>query len=97
VSVTNQVGSITSAAATVTLASVPIAPTISVSPRSQEVALGDAVTFTVGAEGTAPFTYRWHKNGVPIAGATSAALTIAVGTLGDAGSYSVAVSTARAS
>jgi hypothetical protein len=39
-------------------------------------AANNTVTFTVNAEGTLPLSYQWKSNGVAVAGATSAALTI---------------------
>jgi hypothetical protein len=91
VTITNGTGAVTSTPAALTLAAAPIVPTISTQPRSQTVTLGSTVTFDVAADGTSPFTYRWHKNGVPISGATSATLTVVVTSVSNAGSYSVAV------
>ena len=72
--ITNSTGyAITSAVATVT---VNLAPTISLHPQTQTVTVGDNVTFTAGATGTAPLGYRWLKNGTPIAGATATSYTI---------------------
>ena len=51
------------------------APTISAHPESQTVAVGQPVTFTVGANG-ANLSYQWQRNGGNIAGATSASYTI---------------------
>jgi hypothetical protein len=45
------------------------------------------VTFIATAEGTAPVTWQWLKNGLPIAGATSNSYVISSATLSDAGSY----------
>ena len=53
----------------------PNAPTITTQPASITVNAGATATFTVVAGGTGPFTYQWLKNGVAIAGATSAAYT----------------------
>jgi len=63
---------------------------VAVGPSNQTVAAGAAVTFSVTAAGTAP-AYQWLFNGVPIAGATQATLTLTnVGTSA-AGQYSVTV------
>src|SRR5437867_7973518 len=43
-------------------------------------------TFAVVAAGTAPLGYQWQKNGVNIAGATSASYTTATTTTADSGS-----------
>jgi Immunoglobulin I-set domain len=88
VSVTNPVGSVSSAAATLvvndplTIVTQPVALTVT--------ALGSAA-FSVTATGTAPLTYQWRKNGANIAGATSASYTIASAVSGSAGSYDVVV------
>lgn len=50
-------------------------------------------TSTVG-DGTAPFTYQWHKNNVFIAGATAANYTITAISPVDAGTYFVQVKNA---
>jgi hypothetical protein len=53
---------------------------------------GGTVTYDVVGLGTGPLTYQWRRNGVDIAGATGASLTLTnVGT-GQSGSYSVVVS-----
>jgi hypothetical protein len=52
------------------------APTIATQPASQTVNERDKVTFTVVANGSAPFTYQWLSNNVAIDGATSATYTI---------------------
>jgi hypothetical protein len=45
------------------------------------------------ARGNAPLSYQWRKNGVDIAGATSATYTTPPATVGDNGSlFSVVVS-----
>ncbi len=43
---------------------------ISVSPTSQTVIVGQTANFSVVAEGSGPIMYQWKKNGVDIAGAT---------------------------
>src|SRR3954471_11297470 len=54
--------------------------------------VGQSVTLNVTADGTAPLSYQWRKNGVDIAGANSASLAIPSAAASDAGVYSVAVS-----
>jgi len=51
------------------------APAISVQPVSRTIAVGQTVTFSVGATGSAPLAFQWRRNGTPIAGATSASYT----------------------
>ncbi len=50
-------------------------PTITSHPADVVVAPGASASFTVGAAGTAPLSYRWQRNGVDIAGAAGAAAT----------------------
>jgi hypothetical protein len=64
--VSNSVGSITSATATLTVTAVPVAPTIATEPTDQTVAQGQTATFSVVAAGTAPLTYQWQQNGTDV-------------------------------
>ncbi len=94
--VSNVAGSVTSVAATLTVT--PVAPAIASQPLGKTVTVGAAATFTVTATGTAPLTYQWRKDGVPlvdgggISGSASAGLTVAGATAASAGSYDVVVS-----
>lgn len=81
-------GSVTSKAATLT---VYAAPVITTQPATQAVCAGSAATFTVAATGGC-LNYQWRKDGVAIAGATSASYTIPVATAANAGSYDVVIS-----
>ncbi len=83
--VSNTAGNITSAQATLTVNSAPVAPTISTQPANQTVNAGQTATFSVVASGTAPLTYQWQKNGVAITGATAASYTTPVTTTADSG------------
>jgi len=69
-------------------------PQIGTHPQSQTVLVGGSVTFSVTATGTAPLSYQWRKNGIPISGATGSSYTISSVTTADAGSYDVVVSNA---
>ena len=82
--VKNTGGTVTSAAATLTVNAV--APRITTSPTNHTVTAGQTATFTVVAAGTAPLSYQWQKNGVNIAGATAASYTTSVTTTSDSGS-----------
>ena len=53
--------------------------------------VGDSVTFSVTANGTAPLHYQWRKNGGNV-GTDSSSYNIASVTAADAGSYDVVVS-----
>ena len=48
---------------------------------------GQAVTFSVAAEGEQPFSYRWFKDGIELPGATGAEHVLSSATLADAGTY----------
>jgi uncharacterized protein (TIGR02597 family) len=75
-----------------------IPPTIATPPQSQTKNAGDIVTFTVTPAGSAPFTYKWRRNGSPltdagnISGSANLVLTIANAGSADVASYSVIVS-----
>jgi hypothetical protein len=84
--VTNTAGTVTSAAATLTVNAVPVVPTITSPPVNQTVAAGQTATFTVVAAGTAPLNYQWQKDGANIAAATSASYTTPVTATSDSGS-----------
>ena len=56
-------------------------------PATVVVPLGKPLTLTVAASGYPEPTYRWLKNGAPIAGARAAVLTIASAVAATAGTY----------
>jgi hypothetical protein len=84
--VSNTAGTVTSAAATLTVNAAGVAPTIATQPASQTVTAGQAATFTVVASGTAPLSYQWQKNGTNISGATAASYTTPATATSDSGS-----------
>ena len=59
--VSNTLGSITSSAATLTVAQTPVAPAISVHPANQSIAVGQNVSFSVTATGTS-LAYQWQES-----------------------------------
>jgi hypothetical protein len=68
-------------------------PGIVSQPQSLVVAPGTTATFTVGADGAAPFTYQWFFNGTSLgAGAVDATLTLNNVGAGQVGTYWVVVS-----
>jgi alpha-tubulin suppressor-like RCC1 family protein len=67
------------------------APTILAQPKNQTVSPGATVTFSVTASGTAPLTYQWSRDGVALADATHASLTLGNVQPAHAGSYTVVV------
>ncbi|MFZ4431459.1 MAG: immunoglobulin domain-containing protein, partial [Phycisphaerales bacterium] len=87
--VTNSCGTVTSAAATLTISA---APTITTQPSSRSACPGRSTTFTVVATGSP--TFQWRKGGVNISGATAASFTIPSVSAADAGSYDCVVTNA---
>lgn len=75
----------------------PLIPLIATQPSSQTVLAGRSATMSVTADGVAPLTYQWFKNGTAIASATSASLQFASIKPADDASYSVTVSNASGS
>src|SRR5664280_1402110 len=84
--VSNSAGSVTSDDATLIVDTAPAGPSFTTQPA----VVGASVTFTA-ASGTPAPTFQWQKNGVNLVGATSASYTIASVATGDAGSYTVVV------
>ncbi|MGA8012652.1 MAG: hypothetical protein WB949_09520 [Candidatus Acidiferrales bacterium] len=77
----------TSNAATLTVNTVPVAPSITSQPVGTTVTAGQTATFLVTATGTAPLSYQWQKNNANISGAPNAAsYTTPATTTGDSGS-----------
>jgi hypothetical protein len=70
-------------------------PVINSQPKSQLVAAGTDVTFSVGtAPSFTPVRYQWRKAGADLAGATNSTLVISNAALGAAGNYNVVVANA---
>jgi len=93
--VSNAWGSVTSAMASLT---VDVPPGITTQPQSQSVALGQAVSFSAVASGTAPFTYQWYFNGSSLGWwAQSSTLTLNNVFTWNDGNYSVVVANAAGS
>ena len=59
--------------------------TIAKSPASLKVFNNQPATFHVQADGAAPFTYQWQRDGVDITDATNETYTIAAATIADSG------------
>ena len=90
--VSNLAGTVTSSNATLNVNTNPVAPAFITEPASQVVLAGSTATLTASADGTAPVSYQWYDNDVPISGATSSILILAnVQTSAD-GSYYVTAS-----
>ena len=95
--VTNAQSTVTSAAATVSLSSAKLVvpgrvPWLVSRPADQNAYTGGSVTFGVAANGTAPITYQWQKDGVNIAGATGATYNIVDVQIADVATYRAVIS-----
>jgi poly(beta-D-mannuronate) lyase len=92
VAVTNAGGRTISYPAVLSVA--PAAPVITTQPAPKLVSVGGSATFTVAADGIAPFSYQWRKDTVPITWGTNSSLTVTNVQGADVGNYSVVVSNA---
>lgn len=92
VTVSNELCSITSGVASLAVNPPPIkvSPEVTSPPAPQTVRVGNSVTFSVVAKGTAPLRYQWQKDGVNV-GTDAPQFTIASVQLSDAGQYRVIV------
>lgn len=67
-------------------------PTLSQQPGDQTIFYGDPAIFRVSANGTAPLSFQWYRNGTSLSGATTSAYTISSVSSNDAGAgFSVIV------
>ena len=93
--ITNSLGSVTSAPATLSVSD--SAPIFVSQPVSRSSLVGTPVTFSATVDGSRPFVYRWQKNGANLAddgrivGSATSSLTITNVLAGDAGDYTLAV------
>ena len=68
---------------------------ITTQPSSVSVAAGATASFSVGATGgTAPYTYKWYRNGAVISGATSATYSLTAQTADNGAVFNAVVSDA---
>jgi len=65
--------------------SVPQAPDVVTQPVSVTVQEGESATFSIVANGSAPLSYQWRKNGTVISGATGPTYRTGPGRLADSG------------
>jgi PKD repeat protein len=84
--VTDDDGALSTATATITVTEPAIPPSIVSHPTPQTVTDGQTATFSVTAQGTAPLSYQWRKNGNGLSGATSSTYTTPPTTVADDGS-----------
>jgi sugar lactone lactonase YvrE len=87
VDATNSAGTAVSDSAVVTVIT---GPTISAQPQNTVALAGGTATLSVAAMGQS-LTYQWKLNGVPIAGATAATLTLGDAQVANAGYYTVVI------
>ena len=73
------------------------APSITTSPQSQTVTIGDGASFSAFASGNPFPTYQWLKNGVPISNATLNIYSISSTQMTDSGKYTVVATNAKGS
>ena len=87
VAVTNSLGGSNSATAHLTV----IDPVITAQPGTITNVLGDNANFFANGTGTAPLTFQWLSNGVPITGATANSLDFPVTAASSAAIYNLVV------
>src|SRR6185436_17413737 len=93
--VTNSVGAVTSAVASLT---VLLPPTITTQPSNTTVVAGNNASFSVVVSGTAPLSYQWYFNtNVLLNSATNATLLLTNVDISRAGVYSVIVTNSAGS
>jgi uncharacterized repeat protein (TIGR01451 family) len=68
-----------------------IPPAIIAQPADAAACVGDAVVFSVVANGSAALNYQWRKDSVNIPSATNSSLTLNPVSLSDSGDYDVVV------
>jgi len=89
--VQNSGGGILSNPATLTVTGGTEKPTFTTVPQGKTVHAGENVSLISAATGPGPLNFRWFRANEPVGGGTSEQLSFLPITLGDAGSYTVAV------
>lgn len=96
--VRNAAGTVSSAAAQLTVVPSTSAPVIVAGPVGRVASVGESVTFSVAATGSGPLTYRWQRNGVDIPQANQSTYTLdAVAASDHLAAFRVVVSNAQGS
>jgi len=91
--VSNPGGSVTSNEVLLQVDPVLVPPMITSQPASVAVTAGQPATFMVTANGTAPLSYQWLREGTPVPGATDPTFGLQTTSLADNGAqFSVRVS-----
>jgi len=93
----NALGSAESAAVTVSVSDLDVAPTITTQPAALSLAAGSDAAFAIAARGTEALSYQWTLNGVAIVGANGPVLRLPAVNAGQAGAYRATVSNAAGS
>jgi len=70
---------------------VPTVPEVSISPTNANVRAGNNATFQASADGAAPLSFAWLKDGVLVVNATNTSLVLANVQTSDTGNYAVIV------
>ena len=87
----NAMGSAESAAVTVSVSDLDVAPFITTQPAALSVAVDSDAAFAIAARGTEALSYQWRFNGAPITGANNPVLRLPAVTSAQAGSYTITV------
>ncbi|HFD79166.1 MAG TPA: hypothetical protein ENK05_02075 [Gammaproteobacteria bacterium] len=95
--VSNAAGSAQSRGATLVVTVPATAPVILTQPSDSTVDEGDTATFQVNADGSAPLSYQWQRDGVDIPGANAPSYTTPVLSVGDDALFAVVVSNSAGS
>ena len=90
--VTNTLGAVTSAVATLTV--LPTGPYFVVQPSGTSQPAGTNVTLSTLVGGSEPIGYQWRLNNTNLSGANQTALTLTNVTLGSSGDYALVASNA---
>ena len=93
--VANSAGSVTFGPIVLTVI-VAVAPVIESLSFPPVVYAGNSFSIALFVKGTAPFSYQWHKDGVPLPGETRAGFSRGAATAADVGTYRVSVTNAVA-
>ena len=95
--VSNNVSTVTSNMATLTVSDTAVAPAITIQPTDQTAITGQTATFSVTATGTS-LQYQWKKGDTAIPGATSSSYTTPATSMADSGAvFTVVVSNSAGS
>lgn len=81
---------VTTQAAAMTVTGYPV---VMVDPADVTVLKGRPATFTIKADGVAPMTYQWYRNGQAIIGATDTTYTLSSTAVADSGAHFHCVAT----